>query len=117
MRPTAPAGRQPFFFVYDNLALYSACLTPLLLFLLACFSLSVSQIHSAQSSIRDRDCTACFSLSLSLSLTHTFSCSYTYTHTLCTRCVSLTRCASLAQAISASLHRDFHIGDINIYIR
>ena len=106
MRPTAPAGRQPFFFVYDNLALYSACLTPLLLllFLLACFSLSVSQIHSAQSSIRDRDCTACFSLSLSLS--HTFSCSYTYTHTLCTRCVS-----------SASPRRDFHIGDINIYIR
>ena len=94
MRPTAPAGRQPFFFVYDNLALYSACLTPLLLllFLLACFSLSVSQIHSAQSSIRDRDCTACFSLSLSLSLTHFQLQLHVHAHVVYTVCISDTVC-------------------------
>ena len=79
-----PPRAATIFFVYtegarsvDNLALYKSDLalysapfpTPLLLFLLACFSLSVSQIHSAQK-LNPRQRLHCLLLTLSLSLTH-----------------------------------------------
>ena len=96
VRPTAFAGRQPFFFVYtegahsvDNLALYSAPFRPHYCFYFCCCLLafpSLSRRSAApKSSIRDRDCTACFSLSLSL--THFQLQLHVHAHVAYTGCI------------------------------